>query len=145
MYGNNPATEFLRNASAENVAHSEETVNLIVTDEQNNVTDEQNNVLATELPGGMVSVDTARYSLFSFNEQERDRVRQALYNATNDDGTKRFTKQDVDKYTDDAMGIAAKIAQNRTRLDFKANAFNSFLKSNQDYFFSLDASIQSDP
>ena len=138
MYGNNPATEFLRNASAENVAHSEETVNLIVTDEQNNI-------LATELPGGMVSVDTARYSLFSFNEQERDRVRQALYNATNDDGTKRFTKQDVDKYIDDAMGIAAKIAQDRTRLDFKANAFNSFLKSNQDYFFSLDASIQSDP
>ena len=96
------------------------------------VEDADGNELATELPGGTVSVD--RYSLNSFNADEQKRVRQALI----DSG--RFTKDEVDQYLDDALSIASMIAADRTRLDFEANDNQVFLKKNSDYYFTLDAS-----
>lgn len=97
--------------------------------------DDQGDALAEELPGGTVSLNTdRRYSLSSFDENEQARVRQALI----DSG--RFTEEEVDKYLTDALGIASMIAADRQRLDFEANPVQRFLKPNNDYYFTLDAS-----
>lgn len=97
--------------------------------------DDQGDALAEELPGGTVALNTDRkYSLSSFSDEEQKRVRQALL----DSG--RFSKEQVDKYLTDALGIASIIAADRVRLDFTANPAQRFLKPNNDYYFTLDAS-----
>ena len=97
--------------------------------------DDQGDALAEELPGGTVAINTDRkYSLSSFSDEEQKRVRQALL----DSG--RFSKEQVDKYLTDALGIASIIAADRVRLDFNANPAQRFLKPNNDYYFTLDAS-----
>ena len=93
--------------------------------------------LAEEFRGGTVAV---KYSLNSFNQSEQDRTREVLLNVTDDNGNRLYTPEQVDEYMDNALGIAAMIAADRNRLDFEANPYQKFLKSNDEYFFSLDAS-----
>ena len=96
--------------------------------------DEFNNKLAAS--------DSERYSLNSFNEAEQERTRAALLAVKDDNGKQLYTPQEVDEYMANALGIAALIAADRGRLDFQAtdNPLMSFLKKNQDYYFTLDAS-----
>ena len=97
--------------------------------------------IAEELPGGTVAINELKYSLSSFDAKERDRVRQALYAAKDENGDKRFTKTEVDKYIYDAMSIAAIIANDRARLDFVvSDPSKSMMKPNSDYGGSIDAS-----
>ena len=125
------------------------------TEENQNslVDDDEGNSLATELPGGTVAVNTmpgtetideqtgeVRYSLNSFTKEEQERVRQALLNKKDANGKNEFTKKQVDKYLEDAMSIASMIASDRQRLDFEASDNQVFLKPNNDYHFTLDAS-----
>lgn len=104
------------------------------------VTDDEGNELAYELPGGTVGVDKIQYSLKSFDDEEQEEVRQALYNAKDENGNYKFTHDQVDKYMTDALGLASMIAADKTRLDFEANENQKFLKKNQDYYYTLDAS-----
>ena len=98
--------------------------------------------LATELRGGTVAVSPdAKYSLSSFNPEERRKVREALLKAEDENGNKRFTEEQVDKYLTDAMGLASMIAADRVRLDFEvSDPEKSMVKSNSDYGASIDAS-----
>ena len=96
---------------------------------------------ADQLRGGTAVIDTEKLSLNSFDEAEQARTRAALLAATDPDtGDKLYTPDQVDKYMDDALGIAAMIAADRGRLDFEANPAQKFLKSNNDYYYTLDAS-----
>lgn len=99
------------------------------------VEDENGESLVDELPGGTIALNTdRRFSLSSFTKEERDRVRQALL----DSG--KFTEDEIDKYLTDALGLAAEIAKDRQRLDFEAAEHQQFLKDNEDYYYTLDAS-----
>ena len=51
-----------------------------------------------------------------------------------------YTKKQAEKWINDVNGIAAIIAADRHRLDFVANAHQKFLKDNDEYYFTLDAS-----
>lgn len=105
------------------------------------LTDNQGNeTAAEELRGGTVAVDTERLSLNSFNEAEQERTRAALLAVKDDNGKQLYTPQEVDEYMANALGIAALIAADKTRLDFKASDNQVFLKKNSDYYFTLDAS-----
>ena len=105
------------------------------------VEDNDGNVLAEELRGGTVAIDTDKFSLNSFDAEEQIRVIDALKNAKNPDGTRRFTDEEIDKYMIDATGIAKMIADDRHRLDFEVSDPNkSMMKSNSDYGGSIDAS-----
>lgn len=101
-----------------------------------------NETAAEEFRGGTVAVDPARLSLNSFNQAEQERTRAALLAVKDDQGNQLYTADQVDKYMEDALGIASMIAEDRPRLDFEAtdNKLMSFLKKNQDYEFTLDAS-----
>lgn len=103
---------------------------LVTTEDSDGTTTD----LATELPGGTVALSNERFSLNSFNDDEQKKVREALLNSG------RFTRQQIDKYMDDALSIASMIAADRNRLDFKASDNQVFLKPNNDYYFTLDAS-----
>ena len=102
--------------------------------------DENGYPTAIELPGGTVEATNIKYSFNSFNKEEQDRVREALYTAKDKDGKLRFTKKQVDQYMKDALGISAYIAANKQRLDFVASDNQVFLKPNNDYYYTLDAS-----
>lgn len=104
------------------------------------VEDNDGNVLAEELRGGTIAIDTDRFSLNSFDAEEQERVREALLARKDANGNQQFTEEEVDKYMEDALNIAKVIADDRTRLDFEANDNQVFLKPNNDYYFTLDAS-----
>lgn len=106
------------------------------------VKDDDGEDILSELPGGTVVVDTnnIKYSLNSFTKDEQDRVRAALLAKKDENGNQEFTEEQVDKYMSDALGIASIIASDRERLDFLANPVQKFLKSNNDYYYTLDAS-----
>ena len=105
------------------------------------VADDNGDPLATELPGDTIALNIGdRYSLNSFNAEEQMRVRQALLDKKDADGNPQYTEEEVDKYLGDALSIASMIAADKTRLDFEASDNQVFLKSNNDYYFTLDAS-----
>ena len=106
------------------------------------VSDDEGNALATELPGGTVTLDEENYrhSLSTFDFDEKMRVRQALLDKKDEYGNQQFTAEEVDNYLADALSLAAMISYDRQRLDFEANPVQSFLKKNQDYYYTLDAS-----
>jgi len=113
----------------------------VETDVNRTITDSQGNDVATDLPGGTVALDNDfKFSLNSFTKDEQARTRQALLDLKDENGKPRFTPKEVDKYLDDAMSIASMIAQDRQRLDFEASDNQVFLKPNNDYHYTLDAS-----
>ena len=99
-----------------------------------------NETAAEELRGGTIAIDSRKYNLQTFNEEEQARVRQALMNVKGPNGKPLYTKTQVTKYLKDATDIAAAIAADKARLDFEANPAQKYLKPNNDYYFTLDAS-----
>lgn len=82
-----------------------------------------------ELPGGTVT----KYSLSSWTDSEKDRVRADLIK-------KGFSMEQAEKWISDTNGIAALIAADRDRLDFTADPEKTMLKPNAEYVKTLDAS-----
>ena len=120
-----------QNANAPQAKHSLSTPITDITGEE----------VATELPGGTVAVDNEKFSLNTYDMEERARVRDALLNAKNDDGSPRFTKEQVDKYLDNALSVFVMVEMDRHRLDYVSTDPNkSMWKPNADYGGSLDAS-----
>ena len=114
----------------QNIQHSLEAQPIV----QNNNGD----TLVDELPGGTVS--NVQYSLRTWTDEEQEKVKDQLVNSG------RFTESDVTKWINDVNGIASVIAADRARLDFDVNKdeagnnVHRFLKPNQDYEYTLDAS-----
>jgi len=99
-------------------------------------------LIAQSVAASQEFTDNPRLSLNSFNEAEQERTRAALLAAKDSQDRRLFTAEQVDQYIKDALGVASIIAGDRARLDFKAtdNPLMTFLKKNQDYGFTLDAS-----
>lgn len=74
-----------------------------------------------------------KYSLSSWTASEKETVRKNLVN----DG---YEPDRVDKWIDDVDGVAAIIAADKDRLDYKAADNQVMLKNNQEYVKTLDAS-----
>jgi len=121
-YGQNPKSQFLRNVSMENVAQDKRIVKPAAVDSD-----------GTELTGEFEDGTQVKYSLNSWTEEEQKRVRNDLLK-------KGFSSQEADKWIKDTNSLAAMIAEDRTRLDFEASDNQVFLKPNNDYHFTLDAS-----
>ncbi len=112
----------------------EETTN-ILTDRQGNET------AAEEFRGGTVAIDTTRYSLNSFDRKEQAATRRALLDVRDANGKRLYTPEQVDKYMQDALGIASMVAVDRGRLDYDVtDPEKSMVKPNADYGASIDAS-----
>lgn len=74
-----------------------------------------------------------RYSLKSWTNTDRKKLNNALKKAG-------FEKREIEKWINDIDNVAAIIAADRTRLDYKAAENQTMLKHNDDYYRSLDAS-----
>ena len=112
----------------------DETAN-ILTDRQGNET------AAEEFRGGTVAIDTTRYSLNSFDRKEQAATRRALLDVRDANGKRLYTPEQVDKYMQDALGIASMVAVDRGRLDYDVtDPEKSMVKPNADYGASIDAS-----
>lgn len=72
-------------------------------------------------------------SLSSWTESEQERVKTELLKAG-------FTNEQIDGWMDDVNGVASIIAADKDRLDFKAADNQVFMKPNQEYYITLDAS-----
>ena len=81
------------------------------------------------LEGGSV----VKYSISSWEWSDKEKIRNKLISAG-------FDSADVDKWIDDVNGIAAIIAADRGRLDYKASEVQTFLKDNAEYVKTLDSS-----
>lgn len=74
-----------------------------------------------------------KHSLSTWAETEKVNVRKALKE-------KGFESEDIDKWISDMNTIAAIIGDDRARLDFEANPDQTFVKPNQEYRYTVDAS-----
>ena len=113
------------------LSFAEQQAQLIARDAANEIigTDSEGDALAVETPEGIIS----KYNLETWTPEEQARVKADLM-------AKGFTEDEVKKWIDDTNEIASMIASDMVRLDFKASDNQVFLKKNQDYFFTLDAS-----
>ena len=93
------------------------------------ITNSDGEQLTQALEGGSV----VKYSLSSWEQSDREKIRNKLISAG-------FSGKDVDKWIDDVNGIAAIIAADRGRLDYKASEVQTFLKDNAEYVKTLDSS-----
>ena len=83
---------------------------------------------------GTLDGDTeVKYSLSSWTEDERKRVRENLIGSG-------FTEEEADQWIANVDSIAAVIAADRDRLDFTADPEKTMLKPNAEYVKTLDAS-----
>ena len=78
-----------------------------------------------------------QYSLSTWTPTERDSVVSALVK-------KGFDEETVRKWANDVNSIAAIIADDKARLDFNAADNQTFLKKNQEYTYTADASTLCD-
>lgn len=74
-----------------------------------------------------------KHSLSTWTETEKVNVRKALKE-------KGFESKDINKWISDMNTIAAIIGDDRARLDFEANPDQTFVKPNQEYRYTVDAS-----
>ena len=74
-----------------------------------------------------------KHSLSTWTETEKVNVRKALKE-------KGFESEDINKWISDMNTIAAIIGDDRARLDFEANPDQTFVKPNQEYRYTVDAS-----
>ena len=128
-YGSNPKSRFLRNASMESVTQDAPGVKPLATDNHGNDT-------AITLPGGTADASPViKHSLSSFTPEEQEKVRKALL------ATGQWSTEQVDKYLDNALGLASMIAADKLRLDYTVTDPNkTMVKPNADYGASIDAS-----
>ena len=124
-YGENPKFRFLRDISMPNT---------IPETEKNSNTEIKNSsgeTLVTQSNDDVVSRD---YSLVSWTPAERARVRNEL------EATGKYTPEQIDQWIDNIDSVASQIAADKTRLDYKADPDQDFMKPNADYVVTLDAS-----
>ena len=95
--------------------------------------DVKSDTTGEQLTEGLEGGSVAKYSLGSWENSDRAKIRKALM----DQG---FTRKQVNKWIADINGIAAMIAEDRTRLDYRAADNQVFLKDNAEYVKTLDSS-----
>lgn len=85
--------------------------------------------LTEELPGGTM----VKYSVKSWNNTDKSAVKKNLVDAG-------YSETEADRYIENVNSIAAIIAGDPDRLDYDAADNQVYLKPNQDYVVTLDAS-----
>ena len=75
----------------------------------------------------------AKLSLRSWNATDINALKAALKGAG-------YSTKEINKWIKDVNGVAATVLADRTRLDYEADEYQSALKSNSDYFYTLDLS-----
>ncbi len=73
-----------------------------------------------QLTQGLEGRSVAKYSLRSWKQSDQAKIRESLIEAG-------FDCKDVDKWADDVNSVAAVIAANKDRLDYKASEVQTFL------------------
>ena len=122
----------LKNAQEKRAEQNDGRTQYSVNEAQTVVEGDNGNALVSELPGGTIASDMS-YSLNTWTDAEKDRVRDSLLE-------KGFTEEQVNNWIQNTNSIAAEIAKDRDRLDFVASDNQVFLKKNNDYIYTLDAS-----
>ena len=100
------------------------------TDIRYSIADDEGNTLAAEVVPGTV----AKYSLQSWMEDDWYKIYNSLRRAG-------YEAEDIRKWMTDVNSVAAIIAADKDRLDYKADRDQKYLKKNADvYKYTLDAS-----
>ena len=94
------------------------------------IEDEDGETLAEILPGDVA----VKFSRRTWTTDEKTRVKKQLLK------TGKFTEEQIDGFIKNANSIAKIIADNTVELDFEASDEESFLKNNDEYIYTLDAS-----
>lgn len=85
----------------------------------------------------IIDGSAVKYSEFTWSQTDKNKLRDELIK-------RGFAETDVDKWINDVNSVAALIASDRERLDYESDEDEVFMKPNNDYVITLDASTLCD-